>query len=402
MSKKKNEGIVWIDRILRWMLFLLVIAVMVGGFVLLKMHMSQQIAAVPPGGGKVEFSPSGIQERFIGFYLRFRQKDLQTPASKEEKVVVFEVYPGETASSIAERLQEEGLIKDAGLFKLYAKYYGIGTRLEAGKFRLSPSMTIPEIAMKLQKASGKDIFVTIPEGWRVEEIAQMLTEKGIMNGDQFLAIVKKGEAGPSLGGPYDFLSDKPAGASLEGYLFPDTYRIPENARPEDLVARMLHNFGVKVTPKMRQDAKARGLTLFQVVTLASIVERETPLASERPLIASVYLNRLFNPVCQKETRGYLDADPTVQYAMGYQRDKGTWWKQPLTLEEYKNVISPYNTYLHPGLPPGPICNPGLSAIKAVIYPQPSDYCFFVATGSGGHVFSKTAAEHQKQVERYQK
>ncbi len=401
----KEKRLVWVDRFFRGLLLAVAVGILVGGGVILKRHLSQQLAAAPPAGpsgARAGFSPARVEDTLIGFYLRLRQGDLQKPASDDDTPVTFEVYPGESAASIAERLEKEGLITDAALFRMYARHYGLGTSLEAGRFTLSPNMTIPEIALKLQQASGREVSVTIPEGWRAEEIAQMLTQKGVLDGAAFLKLVKKGEAGPDLGGPYDFLADRPKGASLEGYLFPDTYRLPEQAKPEDLLRRMLNVFGMRVTPEMRQDARAEGLTLYQVVTLASIVERETALPSERPVIARVYLNRLFDKDCKAITGGYLNADPTVQYAMGYQPAQGTWWKQPLTLEEYKYVISPYNTYLHPGLPPGPIANPGIDSIKAVIYPAQNDYCFFVATGSGAHVFSRTAAEHQRQVEKYQR
>jgi UPF0755 protein len=141
-------------------------------------------------------------------------------------------------------------------------------------------------------------------------------------------------------------------------------------------------------------AAAQGLTFYQVLTTASIVEREAVVPDERPTIASVYLNRI-----QQEM--YLQADPTVQYAMGYQPDSGQWWKTPVTLEEYQNVNSPYNTYLNPGLPPGPICSPGAKSIDAVLQPAQTSYLFFVARGDGSHVFAETYEEHERNVEVFQ-
>jgi UPF0755 protein len=169
-------------------------------------------------------------------------------------------------------------------------------------------------------------------------------------------------------------------------LFPDTYRLPLETDARDLIGRMLSNFDAKVTPQMRADAQAAGRSLWDVTRLASIVEREAVVAEERPLIASVYLNRL--------DQGWpLDADPTIQYALGQSRDPGNWWPD-LTLEDYQGVIAAYNTYINPGLPPGPIANPGLGSIQAVIDPQPSDFFFFRAScsGDGTHQFARTLEE----------
>ena len=166
---------------------------------------------------------------------------------------------------------------------------------------------------------------------------------------------------------YPFLQDRPAGSSLEGFLFPDTYNIPAvGATPADVFERQLDSFAAKVIPAY-EEAVANGTTdldLHSVLTLASIVEREAVIAEERPDIAAVYLNRIANGIA-------LEADPTVQYAMGYQEESGQWWKTPVFLEEYGSVISPYNTYLNAGLPPGPIASPGLSSIQAVLSPRRS-------------------------------
>jgi len=141
-------------------------------------------------------------------------------------------------------------------------------------------------------------------------------------------------------------------------------------------------------------ASAQGLTLYDVLTLASIVEREAVVPEERPLIATVYLNRVQQGM-------YLNADPTVQYAMGYQPETGQWWKTPVTLEEYENVNSPFNTYLYPGLPPGPIASPGASSIMAVLQPAQTSYLYFLGRGDGSHIFAETYEEHQRNLEIYQ-
>jgi peptidoglycan lytic transglycosylase G len=298
--------------------------------------------------------------------------------------------------TVSTRIQEEGLIGDSELFRLYMRYHGVDQRLAAGNFELAPSMTMPEIAERLQRPQVEEIVVTIPEGMRAEEVADLLNVRGIMDGEAFLSMVRGGSATARSLGDYPFLSD--GLVSLEGYLFPDTYRLPALATPGDLIQRMLDNFGQRVSSEILAPAAQAGRGLPQVITMASIVEREARLADERPLIASVYWNRV-SGACSAETGGaYLQADPTVQYAAGR---PGEWWWKPPSVEAYQGVQSPYNTYLRPGLPPGPIASPGLSAIEAAANPATTSYCFFLAMGDGSHVFASTLAEHQANIARYQ-
>jgi len=323
----------------------------------------------------------------LGGYLSLNEEALNTPISSDEMLQQFEIVSGESASQISERLAGQNLISDADLFRNYLRYYGLDVQLEAGFYELSASMTIPEIATTLTDAQPPEITVRITEGWRREQIADWIDREGILpfTGAEFLA------ATANAGGlPADspVRTDLPANASLEGYLFPDTYRLPIDAAAADLVSRMIENFDRQVTMQMRADAAGQGLTTFQVVTVASIVEREAAVAEERPMIASVYLNRLASGM-------KLEADPTVQYAMGYQYDSGEWWNPNLTQNDYYAVDSPYNLYLYEGLSPGPIANPGLSSIQAVVYPAETTYFYFRAAcdGSGRHVFAETFEEH---------
>jgi len=244
-----------------------------------------------------------------------------------------------------------------------------------------------QIAEALLHARPASIALTVPEGWRLEQIADGLRASGVMDGAAYRKIVETGDlSGLDAGAPdrYSFLKERPAGATLEGYLFPDTYELlVDKATPEALLQRQLDNFSEQVLPLYRKLTAGTidPMTLHQVLTLASIVERETGADDERPMIAGVYLNRLARNM-------QLEADPTVQYAMGFQPQTGQWWKSPVYLEEYSKVVSPYNTYLNAGLPPGPIANPGLKSIEAVLKPAEHDFLFFVATadGSGRHVF----------------
>jgi UPF0755 protein len=261
---------------------------------------------------------------------------------------------------------------------------------------LAESMTIPAIAQELQQARFEEVLVTIPEGFRAEEIAERLAENFVIDGERFLTAVRQ-PRNLSLFDDYDFLQRLPVAASLEGYLFPDTYRFPVNvSEPEIVLASMLENFEKRVGTDGLIGGSS-GLSDYDLITLASIVEREAVQGDERPLIASVYLNRL-NGACPDVGGRYLQADPTVQYAKG---TTGNWWWKPQTIEEYAEVQSLYNTYLNPGLPPGPIASPGLLAIEATKSPSQTVYCFFVATGDDGrHAFARTLAEHERNLAIY--
>jgi UPF0755 protein len=398
-------------RALTWLAVALIVGVMValvvgagwliygrvgGGLERLKQEQALSPDPVRPTAQAGLEDPPSVQQRdlvhtLLELYLEFKATDLNTPAG-DDRLIAFTVQPGETTGMVASRLAEEGLIRDAELFRLYMRYRRADRDLEAGDYELSPSLTIPEIAARLQRGLADEVVVTIPEGWRMEQIAAMLEQESVLSGQEFLGLAREADV------DRPFLRDRPPGAALEGYLFPDTYRLPAEAKGPDLVERMLENFDRRVTPQMRQDAAAQDLSLFQVVTLASIVEREGVVREELPLIAGVYRNRFDQDM-------KLDADPTVQYAVGFQPSTGQWWKRPMRLEEYAQVDSPYNTYLYRGLPPGPICNPGLAAIEAVIYPIESDYLFFVrndVVDDGSHVFARTLDEHQRNREQYQR
>jgi UPF0755 protein len=349
--------------------------------------------AMPSIGLAPGKQPASIEDYFIGFYLQIRQGDVTRPASDDPAAVTFTVEPGETAAMIAARLAEMGLIVDQELFRLFIRYHNLDQSLEAGNYELRRNMTMVEVAEALQHARLEEVAVSIPEGWRAEQVAELLGRENIMDGSTFMAFVQAGKASlPDVS--YGILDEIPPGASLEGFLFPDTYRVPERATPSDLVTRMLAHMDSQVTPEMRAQSAGLGLSFYDVVIVASIVEREAVIAEERPLIASVYLNRV-------QGNMFLGADPTVQYAMGFQPDSGQWWKTPVTLEEYENVVSPYNTYLNRGLPPGPICSPGLESIKAVLEPANTNYIYFVAKGDGYHAFAETSEEHERNVQMYQ-
>jgi UPF0755 protein len=333
------------------------------------------------------------------FYLQMqlaRQADaLQQPAGTAVGPIPFTVAQGETADSIATNLVQAELLLDAGLFTTYVRYYGLDAELEAGEFTLSGTLTIPELATTLTRAYAAEFTITFIEGWRLEEMGDKINQEqpALISAPDFLAIVR-GQRSFDLA-PYDFLTSHSPGETLEGYLFPDTYLVPADADAAYLVDLMLKNFGSRVSPTMRQAFGTQGFTLRDAVTLASIVEREAVVAAERPLIAGVFYNRLSQGI-------KLDADPTIQYPLGYQEAAGSWWKSPLFQADL-DLDNPYNTYIYTGLPPGPIANPGLSSLQAVASPTPSDFIFFVAdcAADGTHLFSVTYEEHLANVSQCQ-
>ena len=278
----------------------------------------------------------------VGLYLRYRSSDVNTPADPDNNQErVFIVESGDSVYKVAQNLENIGLIRDASLFRRIVQYLGADADIEAGVYALRASLTMEQIARELQHGRMASTTVTIPEGWRAEEIAQLLEETGIVSAQEFMQAVTQQRAEPA------FLADRPAGspASLEGFLFPDTYQFPKRTSAAIVVEMMLENWDRRVTPETRQMAQDSGRSLYEVVTLASIVEREAVLPEERALIAGVYTNRL-------EMGMMLQADPTVQYALGYNPEKKLWWNQ-LMQRVLETTVSPYNTYLNAGLDAGP-------------------------------------------------
>ncbi len=329
-----------------------------------------------------------LESLYLDTYLESHAEALEQSAGDDETPVTFVVEPGESVTTIAKRLAAQGLVSDAELFRRYVQAKGLDAGIQAGTYTLRRTMTIPEIASALQHANAPEQQVTIPEGKRMEEVAVLVGQQTDIHPDAFLAFARQGWRESDLPGRFAFLSTIPVSQTLEGFLFPDTYRLPAEATPYDLVERMLTDFDTRVTAEIRQGFEAQGLSLYEGITLASIVEREAVLDEERPLIAGVYYNRLRD--------GWpLSACPTVQYALGYRPDEGTWWKHQLYFDDLE-VDSPYNTYRRLGLPPSPIASPGLASIRATAFPAQTDYYFFMVDchkNDGSHLFARTEAEH---------
>jgi len=374
--------------LLRWGLTLVVLVFATGVIIYGGQYLLRGDSAAEVDAEAIQMS--SLERTLIGLYLNLRGGDIQTPASSDSTAMVFTINPGETAATIAPRLQRDGLVSDGQLFLYVVRYRGVDAQLEAGEYELRPNMTMDEIIDTLQHGRLQEVSITIPEGRRAEEVAALLQEQGLVDSEVFFALVRSGSDG------YDFLANRPAEAptSLEGFLFPETYRIPKDYDAAQILDLLLGTFGERFTPEMVQAAAQKGMSIYQVVTLASIVEREAVVAEERSIIADVYLNRL-------EQGMYLQSDPTVQYALGYQEESGQWWKIPMSLEVDMQVDSPYNTYLYGGLPPGPICSPGLASIQAVLEPADTAYLFFFSKFDGSHAFAETYEEHLQNQELYQ-
>ena len=312
---------------------------------------------------------------------------LHRAQSGNAKAFTFHVGTGDSVTSVANRLQRHGDINSALLFRLDAKIQNLAGNLKVGDYVLRKNMSIDGMIAGLQVYHTDYITVVIPEGYRMEQIAARLKDDGI-DAQSFLQEARN----PNLKFlNANILADKPAGYGLEGYLFPNTYKVPKGYSGREFAKYMVQQLSVDFTPAMRATARAHGLSIFQTLTLASIVEREAQVTKERPLIAGVYYNRL-------KDKMELGADPTVQFILGSPKN---WW--PVLQVQARTIqpSSPYNTYTHLGLPPSPIANPGLSSIQAAVAPARTPYLYFVAKGNGEHAFATTLAEQTANIAKYQ-
>jgi len=325
----------------------------------------------------------------LGAFQRFQYSALMlwydgqvsNPVSSSAGEVPFTIATGEEPASVAARLEQAGIIRNADAFIAYLVYSGLDTGLQAGEFQLSPALAPLQIAQKLQDATPTQVKFVILPGWRMEEVAASLPTSGLaISPEQFLLVARDPHSG------FDFM---PKGASAEGFLFPGEHILPRAIGPVQLVALLMNNAALALSPEMRAGFARQGLDVYQAVTLASIVQREAVKSEEQPSIASVFLNRLAAGM-------RLETDPTIQYALGFDAVTNSWWKSPLSVDDLA-IQSPYNTYQNSGLPPGPISNPSLSALQAVAYPAQTPYYFFRARcdGSGLHNFSETFDQHLK-------
>ena len=302
---------------------------------------------------------------FGGFFIWFKISISEKSEKAEFKT--FVIPQGENLEIIAKRLEKEGFIKNALSLKLLVTTLGLSKKIQAGSFKLSPSQNAKTIAKELTTGFF-DVWLTIPEGWRVEEIAEKLEKDLGIDQEEFLKVAKK------------------------GFMFPDTYLVPKKATPQDIAKMMLDNFDKRFTPDLKDAATKSGLKIEQVITLASIVEREVKFSKDRSVVAGILLKRL-------KLGLPLEADATVQYALGYQQAEKSWWKSKITATDLA-INSPYNTRKFAGLPPTPICNPGIDSVKAVVFPTQTDYLYYLSDGEGKIHYGKTLDQHIQNIRNY--
>lgn len=296
------------------------------------------------------------------------QNGLLAANASDKSPKIFVVQKGQGVREIANSLKKEGLIRDSIVFFLLVKQQGLDKQIQAGDFRLNPSMNAQEVANNLTHGT-LDIWVTIPEGLRAEEIADILKAKI-----------------PSFKDSWRETLD-----ANEGYLFPDTYLIPRDATVDLVVSLLKNNFDRKF--EQLKATKKVNLTDADAIKIASIIEREAIFDEDRPLVASVFMNRL-------QIGMPLGSDPTVMYAIGYDKQTKSWWKKDLTVDDLA-INSPYNTRKVVGLPPTPISNPGVNAIEAALNPSNTDYLYFYSDSKGHLHFGKTLKDHEANIKKYQ-
>jgi UPF0755 protein len=320
----------------------------------------------------------------VGGYVGLNQylTRAQRPVSTENTdIIKVEIAEGSNTSQIASKLSEKKLIRDERVFKYVAKKEGMDSKFKAGNYSLSQSMDMREITENLTNGAVEhgDYSFTVPEGYEIRQIADLLSEDGVVDREKFIKLASDTDRYRQ---EYDFLDAVPEDKGLEGYLYPDTYMIDKSSDniEEFIIKMMLKNFDRYYTEEHVKRAEELGLNTNEVITLASIVEREARVESERPLVSAVFHNRINDGMS-------LQSCATVQYILEE--------RKPVLSYEDTKIESPYNTYKYAGLPPAPIASPGVASIEAALNPDDVDYMYFVAKedGSGSHVFSKTYQEH---------
>lgn len=323
---------------------------------------------------------------------------LKTPLKNMGSDVVFIVDKGEGVKTISKNLKEVDLIESDFYFNTYVKKNDFQTKLQAGEYILNPSMNIIEIVNVLKGGMviNRERVIKVIEGWTMSDIGEYLEKEGIFTKKEFLDLTgepmvdysKKyfANSPKDYSKEYDFLKDKPKGSGLEGYLFPDTYRIFADANLDDIIHKMLDNLNDKLTEKMREDIKAQGKTIYEIITMASVIQKEVRSESDMKMVSGLFWNRIENGQA-------LESCASLAYITGINKDQYTY--------EDTRINSPYNTYQNRGLPPGPIASPGIQAIIAAIYPTDNSYNYFLSNPANGEtIFSKTYEEHLRNKSKY--
>jgi UPF0755 protein len=313
------------------------------------------------------------------------EPDRLGPARPAGEFIVVTVEEGEGAERIAAKLEDAGVIESASLFETLAGLLGLSDGLQAGDYEFREGETAIVALRRISQGVTSSLVVNVPEGLRQEEIGELLERSEVVAAAEFQR---------ALSDVYEasFLDELPPGTPLQGFLFPATYGFSREATGHEVVQQMVDAFEERYVAEIQPRLGTAGISLREAITLAAIVEREAVVPEDRPLVASVFLNRLATGI-------NLQADPTVQYAIASSPASVAqygWWKRELAASDLQ-YDSPYNTYVNAGLPPGPIANPGLDSILAVLEPADTNYLFFVAGPDGKHVFAETFEEHEQNV-----
>ncbi|MBI2640664.1 MAG: endolytic transglycosylase MltG [Candidatus Sungbacteria bacterium] len=319
------------------------------------------------------------------FAASLAANELYRPHTSYKSSRSVEITEGLGAAKIAHILKREGVIRSKWTFVLYISLKNQTANLRPGNYVFGQA-SIPEIVRDLVFGGTNERVITIPEGWNSQEIAEYLGREGIVSPNEFRAYTSQSSQHSVLT-RFEFLSGKPKNEGLEGYLFPDTYRIFVDATTEDIIMKMLENFGKKLTPELREEIVRRNLTVFDVVRMASMIEKEVVSDEDRALVSGILWKRL-------DLGMGLQVDATIDYIKKQELGIKNQGNNKISMEDTK-IDSPYNTYKYRGLPEGPIGNPGLSAIRAAIYPKESPYLYYLSTPDGKTIFSKTLEEHNE-------
>ena len=370
---KRNKGV-------RFVLIILVLLLIVGlGIFGMYYMMARSVRAE---FGEPAANLSLTQRIIFSIELFVNRELLLSPQALPGIEQNFIINQGESVGMICIRLEMAGLIPNAELMRTYLVYTGMDRTLQSGQFVLSTAMSPVQIAAELLDATPKDAVVTILPGWRIEEIAVNVAGSGLsIAADAFIQAAYTPSQEHLALLPVDTMG------SLEGFLFPGTYVVPRESDLDEVLTEILSNFSSQIDATLLDGFERQGFSLLEAVNLASIIEKEAVVSEEKPLIASVFLNRLAYGM-------RLETDPTVQYALGFDQETQSWWKSPLFIPDL-SVESPYNTYQNYGLPPGPICNPDLGSLRSVAFPAETPYFYFRAAcdDSGRHNFAITFEEH---------
>ncbi|MEK7447296.1 MAG: endolytic transglycosylase MltG [Patescibacteria group bacterium] len=311
------------------------------------------------------------------FTIFYVDSAIKKPMSQGAEEVQFTVEKGESTTQISKKLEEKGLIQNSFVFLLYLKYKGQGAQVQAGDYKIAKNLTMIQVLDIITQGKITNRKITIPEGWTNKQIGEEMVKKGIGTSEDFKAALNKKYS-------YDFLKESPNG-DMQGFLFPETYFVSSKPTSEEVVEKMLKEFSTKADPKIKNKAGVHGLSYYQILTLASIIEREVTSNEDKKKVASVFLNRL-------DIDMKLDSCATVEYVLGTNKR--------ILSDDDISIDSPYNTYKNGGLPPTPIANPGLDSIEAVLEPDNTDYLYFFSGKDGKTYFSKNQEEHEAQKAKY--